>query len=111
MRRIKTEVEKNPESFSVRSVQTVANWTEDVVESVELEYTLQSECHWNTELLVHLAFMERVEMEHEGTTVLLELMYFIETAGDKIVPVNIGEQIEENQIGRKRIALVKQSSI
>ena len=47
-------------------------------------------------------------MRTEGDSELPELMYLVETDGDMIVPVNIGEQTEESLQGRRRVALVKQ---
>ena len=78
-----------------------------IITNVEEGHTLQKECHFNTELLVHLAVVECEKMKDEGVTELPELLYMIET--DNItVPVNIGDQAEASSQGRRKIALVKQ---
>ena len=87
---------------------TNSSFLQQIIQNVEKECTLRAECHWNTELLLHLAVIEREKMKDEGVTEVLELMYMVETEGDIIVPVNIGEQTEESLQGRRRVALVKQ---
>jgi hypothetical protein len=57
---------------------------------------LKPESQWNTELILELCKIEQAAMVAAGEVIKLSIVYHIETEGDMIIPVNIGNQATED---------------